>query len=130
MKELMPENVLLSERRVEEADVPALPVIVIGDEPMMVNGVQEAVPEHDAVVVAMSRREKVIDAAVFVTEIGYAANNEVVATPEPPLPEPHAIPVEVRSPVALKVAQPVPCPVTQKVDAERRDVLAVVCALG
>ena len=55
---------------------------------------------------------------------------EVVATPEPPPPEPQAIPVEVRSPVALKVAQPEPCPVTQNVDAERRDVLAVVCALG
>ena len=56
-KTFVPVKVLLSVRRVEEADIPALPVIVIGDEPMTVKGVHEAVPEHETVVVAMFKRE-------------------------------------------------------------------------
>jgi len=67
--ESIPENVLLSERSVVEA-VLSVPVSVIGDEPMIVNEEHDTLPEHEAVVVAISSREKFTEEDVTVSLIG------------------------------------------------------------
>jgi hypothetical protein len=55
VKLLIPEKVLLSVRRVDEA-VRSVPVKVIGEEPKVVNSEQDTEPEHETEVVAMVLR--------------------------------------------------------------------------
>ena len=51
------EKVLKSESSVDDAAVPADPVIVMGDVPMIVNCEHETVPLHDPVLVATEKRD-------------------------------------------------------------------------